>query len=345
MKITNPENESRIIGEAGDNIGRGGRSSIYFMDEAAFYNRPMLIDAALSQNSDVKINVSTPNGIGNPFYRKRHSGKIPVFIFDWRSDPRKDDEWYQKQKEILDPIIVAQEIDRDYGASLEGVCIPAMWVQAAIDLKLPAEGQKVAALDVADEGPDTNALILRHGVVVKYIDSWQRGNTAQTTKKAAFVCKEKGYNILRYDSIGVGAGVKGELSNKGYEKIKGIPINSGASTVGSFYVPGKRNKDMFSNLRAQAWWLMRRRFEKTYEHVNGIKKHLVDELISIPNHAQLISEISMPTYSHTDSGKIKIESKESMARRGIKSPNHADCLIIAFCPVKQYAPTKQKYIR
>ena len=109
-----------IKGEAGDNIGRGGRSSIYFKDESAFYERPDKIEAALSQNSDVKIDVSTPNGTGNPFYRKRHGGQIPVFTFHWRQDPRKDQAWYDNQKRILDPVILAQEVDIDYTSSAIG---------------------------------------------------------------------------------------------------------------------------------------------------------------------------------------------------------------------------------
>src|SRR5690348_9813698 len=71
MSIVNPENGAAIVGEAGDNIGRGNRTSIYFKDESAFYERPESIDAALSQTSNCKGDVSTPNGAGNPFYKKR----------------------------------------------------------------------------------------------------------------------------------------------------------------------------------------------------------------------------------------------------------------------------------
>jgi phage terminase large subunit len=97
MAAVNPENGSRIVGEAGDNIGRGARTSIYFKDESAFYERPEKIDAALSQTSNCKIDVSTPNGEGNPFARKRKSGKVKVFTFHWRDDPRKGQAWYDKQ--------------------------------------------------------------------------------------------------------------------------------------------------------------------------------------------------------------------------------------------------------
>lgn len=45
MKIINPDNGSVITGESGDNIGRGGRTTVYFKDESAHYERPELIEA------------------------------------------------------------------------------------------------------------------------------------------------------------------------------------------------------------------------------------------------------------------------------------------------------------
>ncbi|ENF0482713.1 TerL protein, partial [Escherichia coli] len=103
--------------------------------------------------------LSSVNGMNNPFAQKRHSGKIPVFTFHWRSDPRKDDEWYHKECEKIDnPVIVAQELDLNYQASAEGILIPSEWVQAAVDahirLGIQPGGQRLGAMDVADEGRD-----------------------------------------------------------------------------------------------------------------------------------------------------------------------------------------------
>lgn len=79
------------------------------------------------------LHLSTPNGAGNPFYRKRHSGRIPVLVLDWKEeDPRKDKAWYEKQCQVLDPVIVAQEIDRNYEASVIDAFIPASLVEAAM---------------------------------------------------------------------------------------------------------------------------------------------------------------------------------------------------------------------
>jgi hypothetical protein len=38
MRIINPDNGATITGEAGDNIGRGGRTTMYFLDEWALLN-------------------------------------------------------------------------------------------------------------------------------------------------------------------------------------------------------------------------------------------------------------------------------------------------------------------
>ncbi len=156
MRILFPETESAMTGEAGDGIGRGDRTSFYIVDESAFLERPYLVDASLSATTNCRQDISTPNGMANSFAERRHSGKIDVFTFHWRDDPRKDQAWYDKQVEELDAVTVAQEIDINYSASVEGVLIPSAWVQAAIDahivLGIEPTGVRMGALDVADEG-------------------------------------------------------------------------------------------------------------------------------------------------------------------------------------------------
>lgn len=90
MRILFPETESAMTGEAGDGIGRGDRTSFYIVDESAFLERPYLADASLSATTNCRQDISTPNGMANSFAERRHSGKIDVFTFHWRDDPRKD---------------------------------------------------------------------------------------------------------------------------------------------------------------------------------------------------------------------------------------------------------------
>src|SRR5262249_35803222 len=77
----------------------------------------------------------------------------------------------------------------------------------------------------------------------------------------------------------------------------------------------------------------RSRFERTYEHVNGLDRdapHAPEDMISIPDHRQLIAELSSQRYERTETGKIKMVGKEAMKREGVKSPDHADALCLSF---------------
>jgi hypothetical protein len=115
-----PETEAHISGEAGDEIGRGDRTSLYLLDEFAFIPRSSIVQAAVSQTSDFLIYGSTPNGKGNEFSRLRWKTEIDVFTMDWKQHPDKNEEWYEKQKQLLDEVTIAQEIDRSYSKSKAG---------------------------------------------------------------------------------------------------------------------------------------------------------------------------------------------------------------------------------
>ncbi len=115
-----PATESILSGEGGDNIGRGDRTSIYFLDEWAHIPRSSIVHEAVSQTSDCIIYGSTPNGKGNEFSRLKYDGKIDVFSMHWKLHPDKDDAWYNKQKETLTPEQIAQELDISYAKSTKG---------------------------------------------------------------------------------------------------------------------------------------------------------------------------------------------------------------------------------
>lgn len=212
MRIINPENNAVIVGEAGSNIGRGNRTSIYFKDESAFYEQPEQIEAALSQTSNCKIDVSTPNGVGNPFYRKRHSGRIRVFVFDWKDDPRKGGDWYEKQKAILDPVVLAQEVDRNYSASVSNAYISGDVVMQCMS-QGPADVRAVGPLqigvDVARFGDDKSVITIRQGRVVYPQIVFGQVDVVDVAGRVADVVREWGGKVgqIAVDTIGIGAGV------------------------------------------------------------------------------------------------------------------------------------------
>ena len=357
MKISIPDTGSVIIGEAGDNIGRGGRAAMYLVDESAFLANPMSVESALSQTTRCRFDLSSVNGTDNPFAEKRFSGRVPVFTFHWRDDPRKDEDWYKRETARLPPVIVAQEIDINYNASKDGILIPSDWVQAAVDAheKLPiaADPTRKGALDVADTGTDKNAFAIRHSILLEHLSEWSGAGSDifATTEQAFALCDSNGIDTFDYDGDGLGVGVRGDARIiNGRDNRKDAQINvqeyRGSGSVvnpdGFVIAPdlkhghkGRTNGDFFKNRKAQAWWALRVRFEKTYQYVVQGRTDIDPlECIVLPKRlpllAKLTMELSQPTYSIDNTGKLIVNKKPD----GAPSPNLADGVVMVYAPTE-----------
>lgn len=363
MKFINPETGATITGEAGDNIGRGGRKRIYFKDESAHYERPEKIEAALADNTRVQIDISSVNGLGNVFHRRREAGVewvegrpvskrcANVFVMDWRDHPAKSADWYaeRKAKATADGLlhVFAQEVDRNYAAAVAGVIIPAEWVKSAIDahvaLGFGDDGAWGAALDVSDGGGDRNALAVRKGSVLKSTDEWGEIDTGGTTRRAIDACRDLGAIAVQYDCIGVGAGVKAETNRLVSEdlmprSLRLVPWNAASSPLDpdGHVIPDDANsplnKDFFENLKAQGWWQLRLRFERTHRALTEGIVYSPSDMISLPSNLpqlrQIEKELSQPT--RRQSGRLKMVVDKTP--EGTRSPNVADAIMMAFWP-------------
>lgn len=307
MRIMNPENGSVMVGEAGNNIGRGNRTSIYFKDESAFYEQPEAIEAALSQTSNCKIDVSTPNGAGNPFYRKRHGGRIPVFVFDWKDDPRKGPDWYEKQKSILDPVVLAQEVDRDYSASVNNAFIPGEVITECMG-KGPADVRAVGPLqlgvDVVRFGDDKSVITIRQGRVVYPQVVFGKADVVDVAGRVKDVVREWGGCVaqIAVDTIGIGAEVA-DILRRDFGAVVEDVNSSLRLSDGQNY-----------NLRARLWRDMR-----DYLKAGA----------SLPNDSELEADLAALQYGYRG-GQLLMESKEEAKKRGVKSPDRADSLALTF---------------
>ena len=364
MRIINPVNQATITGEAGDSIGRGGRTTLFFKDESAHYERPELIEAALGDNTDVQIDISSVNGSANVFYRRRMAGELwtpgkqmdkgrtRVFVFDWRDHPGKTQEWYDLRRKKAESEgllhVFAQEVDRDYSGSVDKIIIKSEWIRAACDAHIVLKdygdwfsGEKTAAQDVADGGGDKNALAVRHGSVLMFADHW--GGEAQEAAKIAIpVCIEQSVHELYYDCIGVGAGFKAQTNTMQENgaiprnmrvfpwDASSSPVDPEGNIIPSDYESPK-NEDHFLNMKAQAWWRLRTRFYKTFRAVKYGEQFPVDELISLPSNLpnlhQFEMELTQATYEYNQAGKMLVDKKPN----GALSPNMADSIVMAYC--------------
>lgn len=335
LKLVNPVNGATITGEAGDNIGRGGRNSVYFLDEAAHIERPERVDAALDDNSDCKIYISTPNGGGNSFARKRFGGQYPVFTFHWYDHPAKTPEWYAREKAKRDPVNFAQEVDLDYEASVENVCIPALWVNACTGWHgVKGKGHRIAGMDVGG-GSDLSVFVVRQGPVVDMPTSWNDADLLNTADNAHALMRQHRADALNYDVFGLGQGVMAGLRRLPAARVRGV--NTGQKPTKTYWDDKRSSQEKFLNLKAELWWLLRDRAHKTYQHYlasigEGGREYPMDELLFLPDHRELLAQLSQPRWFAMPGGKIRLETKDELAKRGVKSPDYADALALAFAP-------------
>jgi phage terminase large subunit len=192
---------------------------------------------------------------------------------------------------------------------------------------------------------------VRVGVVLKKLEEWGERDTGVTARRAIDGVGGHKRVFVQYDSIGVGSGVKAEtnrLNDDGLlpEGASFASWNAGAAVLH----PDRRvepddretplNKDFYQNLKAQAWWQLRRRFEKTHRCVSdltGQTRYDQDELISLPSDLPLLrtlqKELSQPTASKGTRMRLVIDKQPE----GTRSPNLADAVVMCYWPVDNLA--------
>ena len=230
----------------------------------------------------------------------------------------------------------------------DSVIIKRKWINAAIDahIKLDFEpkGQHRIGFDVADDGGDRCANTYAHGPVALELDYW-KANEDELLKS----CKRTYHNALKwelshitYDGIGVGAhsGSKfNELNEESGHKLRHGKFIASGKVVNPDrkYAPHIKNKDMFSNLKSQAWWSVADRFRNTWDAVQNGTQYPPEELISISSKIKdlekLVTELSTPKKDYDSLGRVKVESKDDLEDREIPSPDLAESFIMAFSPM------------
>lgn len=219
----------------------------------------------------------------------------------------------------------------------DAVIIKRSWIEAAIDadkkLNIDLSGTKTVGYDVADSGDDLNATIFVNGSICEQADLWKakEDELNKSCKRAMSMAVTNGAEMI-YDSIGVGAHTGSTLNELNfYQHHK---FNAGAKVVKpKMRYNGIANSEFFSNIKAQAWWMLADRFRNTYNAVHKGEQFTSDELISISsacsNLEQIMVELCTPKKDFDKTGRVKVESKDELKAREVASPNLADAFIMA----------------
>ena len=199
----------------------------------------------------------------------------------------------------------------DFPKSDDNTVIPYALVTAAQqrDIVDAPDAAVIWGLDVARFGDDTSVLTERTNRILHWQTEWKNLDlmalVGRVKSKYDSTLPSKQPKQINVDSIGIGAGVVDRLRELGLP-ARGINVAESASM-----------SDSYANLRAEIWW-------KTREWLEDLQCHLPERFEA------LAGELVVPQYDFTSSGKIIVESKKDMKKRGHKSPNHADSFILTF---------------
>lgn len=279
---------------------------------------------------------------------------------------------------MLDVIAAAKEEDQDEFEHIylgvprdddDEAVIKRSWVMAAIDahkaLGIEPTGGKRIGFDVADSGSDKCATISAHGQLAHHADQWKAGGheLLKSASRVWTMAGEEGADVV-FDSIGVGASVGAKINELNQADRRGPQVrHSGFNAGGAVFKPDaiyarshpqKTNKDMFANLKAQAWWGVADRLRNTFNAVHNGMTFAADDLIfvssELPFLTQLVDELCTPKRDFDQTGKVKVESKKDLAKSNrpggaVASPNLADAFVMAFAPMRRSIQISDEAIR
>lgn len=311
-RTARPEKPDALQGFHAENI-------LFLIDEAAGVPTSVFEVArgALSTAGAKVVMTGNPTRLNGYFHAAFHSAR---------------DTWIRLQFSCLDSPLVgknyAEEIAAEYGEDSDvyrvrvlgdfprsgfASLIPLDLVMAAMgrDLALYSmdHAPKIIGVDPAWHGNDRSAIVYRRGLDSKILFVERGFDTTRLTTVTAQFCDQYDPDALFIDQTGVGAGVVDQTKNLG---LNPIPVAFSASPISA---------DRFANRRAEMWWNL---------------KEWLEQGGTLPNVADLKDDLTGPEYHYTATGKVQLEAKDDMKKRGLASPDIGDAYALTFAaPVRR----------
>jgi phage terminase large subunit len=200
-------------------------------------------------------------------------------------------------------------------------------VEFASSSKVEPSGDTLdLGVDVARFGDDETVIAPRIGNKVFSLHCYNKQDTMVTAGWVLNIAKSllETYPFLKsvmikVDDSGVGGGVTDRLNEVIDEER--LPF-----TVIPVVNNGRSEDDHYDNVGTEGWSIVKDILEENLsDHLQGHKPS-----VEFPKDEKLISQLTTRKYKMTSRGKITLERKEDMKKRGLQSPDRADSVVLAF---------------
>lgn len=284
------------------------------VDEAKSVPEP-IFEALSRCTPTFTVLLSSPGAAMGSFYNAFNSARAlyhntKVSAFDC---PHIKPEKIRKAQILYGPDYERHPIYRSMimGQFTEGndaMVIPRQLVEEALMHKVkPRSGERYAAVDWAAGGDET-VLAERNGNQLRILWRDRERDTVRAAQRIVAECRKRDIQEedVCGDVCGLGLGIMQAAEH--YEDFCFAHFNGGQQA----------DDDHFCNLNAEAWYYFRQSLERgEISFPDGLDRETVDQLT---NRFLLWN----------NKGKIQIERKEDMQKRGVHSPDRADALIMAW---------------
>jgi hypothetical protein len=194
--------------------------------------------------------------------------------------------------------------------------IPAELVLKARREDVAAEGPLVLGVDPAGLGADRTAIAYRRGRVIERVVTHRGLDTMQIAGQVVKLIREEKPSRVYIDVGGLGAGIYDRLIELGHDRIV-VGVNFGGKPhEHDVFGEDGRPAGGPANRRAELWLTMR--------------KHLEAGRFKLPDSNSLQADLVSCGYKYDSAGRIVLESKQDMRRRGVPSPDEGDAVALTF---------------
>ncbi|MBO5208060.1 MAG: terminase B [Lachnospiraceae bacterium] len=315
------------------------------VDEASGVADPIMeaILGTLTGEDNKLLLMGNPNRIDGVFYDSfnKDRDKYRTHTVSSRNSKRtsRDNIAMLEAKYGKDSDVVRVRIDGQFPKGALDSFISLETVELACSKGNHIKSEEVAVantlhvgVDVARFGDDKTVITPRISTKVFEFRKFTKKDTMETAGNVIRCCIDYmnqfpnlKYCVIKVDDSGVGGGVTDRLNEVIREKklpYRVIPVNNGESATDEYYF----------NLGCQIWGHVKELLELNFS--NNMQGKIDDQgnsvcEIELPYDEEMIKQLSVRKYHMTSKGKIQLESKDDMKKRGIGSPDTADSLSLA----------------
>lgn len=226
-------------------------------------------------------------------------------------------EWVEERKRVWgeDSPLYQAKVLAEFPDTTEDNLIPMDWIKNAIERDF--SGDMIAdygkvAMDIARQGQDESTFGYWRGGVFRILRTKRGiGNTMKLVGWMQQFYDDHPMVQFIMDADGLGGPV--------YDRAQevGLPVSP--------FHAGRRafKPKKFKNRRSEQWWAVRELFYAGLVDID-------------PEDEELHAQLSSIQWSMDSSGRIEVETKKEMKKRGLPSPDRADTLMMITAPFENY---------